>query len=643
MAARGSRTIRLGLLGASLAIALAAVAAPVERKVSDSSATTDAFADAYRDANGNISAETKAKGAKVYEGLCIGCHQSGVNRAPQRFLLEQTAPESIYRALTTGVMKDIAAGLSNDEKVAVAEYITSRKLGAAGAVKPVMCTGKAAAFDRALPPAFTGWGLDPANSHMIPTATAGIDRRNVGRLKLKWAIGFPNALRARSEPAIAGGAIFVGSHDGTVYALDAATGCARWTFAASAEVRTAIVVSPWKAGDARAAPIAYFGDLTGDVYALDAFTGRQLWRESADEHPSTTLTGAPTLYGDTLFVPVSSLEEGAAVNPAYPCCTFRGSIVALDPRTGRRKWQTFLVPETAQHGTTSAGTGRFGPSGAPVWNSPAVDVKRDRIYFTTGGNYSSPVTPNGDAIIAMDVRTGRIAWSYQAMAGDAWNGSCDEKDKANCPKEDGPDYDFGAGAVLAKGKDGRDYVVSGQKSGIAYGLDAESGKLVWKRQIGRGGVVGGIHFGLAAHGGVAFFPVSDVPDGRKYDMASRPGLYALDVASGDYVWQAPSQSECGARKFCHPGYSGAITITPELLMAGGNDGYLRILDTATGKQLWADDTVKTYPTVNKVPAHGGSMGGGLAPIAYRGMLVMGSGYGFAGKMPGNVLLVYSVE
>ncbi len=631
---------------AASAFVAIAVAAPV--------AAPEANADHYRDAKGSIDPATQAKGEKVYEGLCIACHQTGVNRAPQRFILEQSAPESIYRALTTGVMKEQAAGLSNDEKIAVAEYLTSRKLGSAQLPKPLMCKGEAARFDRAAPPAFTGWGLDPANSHMIPTDVAGIDRGNVGRLKLKWAIGFPNALRARSQPAIAGGAIFVGSHDGTVYALDAKTGCARWTFEASSEVRTGLVVSPWRAGDAKAAPMLYFGDLTGDVYALDAFTGRQLWREAADEHPSTTLTGAPTLYGDTLFVPVSSLEEAAASSPAYPCCRFRGSILGVDAKTGKRKWQTFLTPEPVQRGTNSAGTERYGPSGAPVWNSPAVDVKRNRIYFTTGGNYSSPVTANGDAIIAMFdctpalacrvASTGRIAWSYQAMENDAWNGSCEEKDKANCPDEDGPDFDFGAGAVLAKGKDGKDYVITGQKSGIAYGIAADTGKLAWKRQIGRGGVVGGIHFGLAANNGVGFFPVSDVPDGKSYTTPARPGLYALDVATGEYVWQSPSTEDvCKGRKFCHPGYSGAISVTPELVMAGGNDGYLRLFDAADGKRLWEADTAKDFVTVNGLPAHGGSMGGGVAPIAWHGMLIMSSGYGFAGKMPGNVMLVYSVE
>ncbi len=634
MATLGIRSISLFLFGISASMALAAVAAPT---------SGDASADAYRDANGNISEATRAKGENVYNGLCIACHQTGVNRAPQRFILEQTAPESIYRALTKGVMQEQAAALSDDDKKAVAEYLTSRKLGSTAAAKPVMCSGTAAQFDRSQPPAFTGWGLDRANSHMIPTSVAGIDRANASRLKLKWAFGFPNALRARSQPAIAGGALFVGSHDGTVYALDLETGCARWTFSAASEVRTAIIVAPWAAGDAKAAPLAYFGDLTGDVYAVDAFTGKQVWRVPADEHSSATLTGAPTLYGDTLFVPVSSLEEAAAMNPAYPCCTFRGSILGLDPRNGKVKWQTYLVDPSQQRGITTAGTERFGPSGAPVWNSPAVDVKRNQIYFTTGGNYSSPVTANGDAIIAMDVATGRINWSYQAMGGDAWNGSCEEKDKANCPEEEGPDYDFGAGALLATGKDGRDYVVTGQKSGIAYGLDAATGKLVWQHQIGRGGVVGGIHFGLAAHDGVAFVPVSDVPDGREHALPAHPGLFALDVATGAYVWQSPSANVCGDRKFCHPGYSGAITITPELVLAGSNDGYLRIFDAANGQNIWEDDTGKTYPTVNNVAAHGGSMGGGIAPIAYNGLLIMGSGYGFAGKMPGNVLLVYSVK
>ncbi len=603
-----------------------------------------AEADSYRDGSANVDPETAAKGQAIYEQVCAGCHEAGVNRAPQRFILSQMTPESIHRALTEGVMQLQSSGLSADEKVAVAEFVTKRKLGTGEtAAAPKMCIGDAAAFDRNDTPAFSGWGMDLASTHSVADDLAGITRKNVGKLKLKWAVGFPNALRARSQPMVAAGAVFVGSHNGTVYALDQKTGCARWTFAASGEVRNGIVISPWQKGDATANPLLFFGDLVGNAYAIEAFTGKLVWRQKMDEHQSVTLTASPALYKDTLFIPVSSLEEGAAADPKYPCCTFRGSLVAVDSRTGEHKWRTYFAAEAKERGKNSHGTPQFGPSGNPIWNTPSIDEKRRQIYVATGDNYSTPADDMSDAIVALDLDTGKIKWHYQALANDAWNVACSEKDKANCPDEDGPDYDFGAGVVLAKGKDGRDYVMAGQKSSIAYGLDPDTGKLVWKNQVGRGGVVGGIHFGMAASKGRLFVPVSDVPDGKTYDIPANPGLFALDVVTGKYVWKAPSKDVCNGRDFCHPGYSGAITATDQLVFAGSNDGWFRAYDAATGKILWQDDTTRTVKTLNGTSAHGGSMGGGAGPVVYRGMVYMNSGYGFAGKMPGNVLMAYSVE
>ena len=257
---------------------------------------------------------------------------------------------------------------------------------------------------------------------------------------------------------------------------------------------------PWDAGDAKARPTAYFGDILGNLYAVEAFTGKLVWRVHMDEHPSTTLTAAPVLYKGLLYVPVSSLEEGTSTDTSYHCCTFRGSVAALDPATGKEKWRTYLVPPAKKRGGTTAGAEQWGPSGVAVWSSPAIDARRGQLYITTGDNYSTPATDLSDAIVALDLMSGKIRWVYQAQPNDAWNGSCSRKDRANCPEEDGPDFDFGAGPVLAKGADGHDYVLAGQKSGIAYGVNPDTGKLVWKNKIGRGGVVGGIHFGLAAQG-----------------------------------------------------------------------------------------------------------------------------------------------
>lgn len=602
-----------------------------------------AFSDSYKGPKFALDAETTKRGTEIYTTTCAMCHDKGLNRAPQKRMIALMTPESIHRALTEGVMRAQATGLSDADKVTVAEYLASRKFGAAGDGAPLMCAAGASPFDFAEPPPFAGWGLTPSGSHAITTEAAGIGRANVGKLTLKWSLAFPNAIRARSQPTVAGGAIFVGSHDGTVFALDLATGCARWVFHASAEVRTGIVVSPWTRDDKAARPLVYFGDLIGNVYAVDALTGNRIWKTRPDSHPNSTITAAPVLHGDTLYVAVSSLEEGRSGDPQYECCTFRGSLVAYDARTGQRRWQTFMTDMPVQQGVNAVGAKRFGPSGVALWNSPSVDEKRGRLYIATGDNYSSPTNELSDAIVAFDMKTGKIVWSYQAQEGDAWNGACDNVDKTNCPEENGPDYDFGAGTVLAKASDGRDYVLAGQKSGILYAINPDTGKLVWETKVGRGGVVAGIHFGLAAWKDTVFVPVSDVPDGRTYGEAARPGVYALDIRTGNYLWKAPAEDVCGGKPFCQPGYGGTITATPELLFAGSNDGHLRAFDTKSGKVVWDYDTVREFKTVSGTTARGGSMGGGAGPIAWRGMLIMNSGYGFVGAMGGNVLMVFAVE
>lgn len=582
------------------------------------------------------------RGGEIYRGVCSACHDQGMNRAPQRYMLELMTPESIDLALTEGVMRAQAASLSPADRKAVAQYISGRPLGVSP--RPTkMCPAGTSHFDVNEPPVFSGWGLSPGNSHAVPTRLAGLDRASAPRLKLKWALAFPNAIRARSQPALAAGAIFVGSHDGTVFALDRRTGCARWTFRAAAEVRTGIVVDPWRAGDVKARPRLYFGDLIGNDYALDARSGALVWKHKTDPHPNVTLTASPVLDNGVLYQAVSSLEEGRSVNPTYSCCTFRGSVIAYRAATGEVLWQTFMTEPPKPQGLTSKGVQRLGPAGVALWNSPSIDHKRGRLYIATGDSYSTPTAPLSDSILALDEKTGAVVWSWQALGDDSWNGACSNHERANCPPENGPDFDFGAATVLATDSGGRDYVLAGQKSGWVYAVDPDTGKPVWKTRVGRGGVIAGVSFGLAALGDTVYVPISDPPDGRTYDIPARPGVYALDLKTGAFRWQAPAKDLCGGLKFCHPGYAQAITATPQLVFAGANDGHLRILDAAHGTVLWDYDTLRDFTTVNGAVARGGAFGGGAAPIPYHGLLIASSGYGFAGAMAGNVLLVFEAK
>jgi polyvinyl alcohol dehydrogenase (cytochrome) len=412
-------------------------------------------------------------------------------------------------------------------------------------------------------------------------------------------------------------------------------------------VRTGIILSPWKAGDAQAKPKAYFGDVTGNVYAVDALTGQQIWRVRAGPHPYATITGAPTLYDGLLYVPISGMEGIAPINPDYECCTSRGAVVALDPTDGKEVWRTYTLDEPKQVGVTAKGVKMFSPSGANVWNSPTIDAKRGQLYVGTGPNSTSPATGHSDSIIAMDLKTGRVKWAYQGWEHDASNLGCMIPAKTGCPKEDGPDYDFGAGAMLVKLPNGHDLVLAGEKSGAVHAIDPDTGKLVWKVRPGRGGVLGGVQFSLATNGKAVFAPVNDFPNLRHdlkiYSEPANPGVFAFDLATGKPLWEAkPKGDTCGSLKDCNPGYSQAITATPDLVFAGANDGWLRVFDAKTGAVVWEVDTKPEIKTLNGV-GKGGTFSGGAGPVLYHGMLFASSGYNRPTMMAGNLLLAYEVK
>ena len=585
-------------------------------------------------------------GAAVYAKQCASCHEGQVAKAPQKLFLQMLSGPTILDALEQGLMKSQAAALTADDRRHVAEYLSGAPLAAQQVeTPPAMCMDKASPFDAAKPPVKSGWGYH--NARHVPTGIAGLTAVDAPNLQLAWAFEFPRGLRARSQPSIAYGAVFVGSHDGHVYALDLATGCARWVFKAGAEVRTAVVPYEAKGGaNVRTrAPRVYFGDVLGRLYSLDASTGTLQWSAKLDDHPNATLTGTGTLHEGVIYQPVSSLEVTAAADPKYPCCTFRGSVVAIDAWSGEQRWKAFTIPEAPKEVMkTSVGTPVLGPSGAPIWNGPMVDAKRGVLYVGTGENYSSPANDTSDALLAFRLTDGKLLWSQQMVKGDAWNVACMLKDNPNCPVEDGPDVDFGAGTILTTLPNGKDVLLAGQKNGVVYALDVDAkGALLWKTKVGRGGIQGGVHFGMAIDGSRIYAPVSDMADehdGRPKQGAPQPGLYGLDAASGKLLWSAPANNVCGKLTSCDPGISAAVTAIPGVVFAGHMDGRFRAYDGTNGKVLFEYDAKQEVITVSGQRAKGGSFGGGGAAVR-DGYVVVSSGYGMYAHMPGNVLLAFT--
>jgi polyvinyl alcohol dehydrogenase (cytochrome) len=587
-------------------------------------------------------------GEVLYGENCAQCHDQAVYKAPSRTFLAMMGPVNVLRAMNDGLMQEQAATLDEQARIAVAEYLTGQRLADLADAPSAPKCDEHHAFDPRQPPTSLGFGVDRHNTRFHPALKGGLTVEDVSSLELKWAFAYPNAIKARSQPASGGGAIYFGGPDGTVRALDASTGCLRWAFKASAEVRHAPVLSPWESGDQQVQPVLYFGDILARVYAVKARTGELLWSAKVDDHPDATLTGSPVLVGARLFLPVSSLEVVAAMSPAYTCCTFRGSVVALDSVTGAQIWKSHTIDdEPAQVGVTSVGTPILAPSGAPVWTSPTIDEKRGRLYIGTGENYSSPADGNSDAIMAFDLETGKKLWVSQQTGGDAWNVGClmlEEKDRANCPEQDGPDYDFGSSPMLVTLPNGRDVLIGGQKSGAVMAIDPDSGETLWKIQVGRGGIQGGVHFGMAAEGTRVYIPINDMyyeVDAMRYgdDSIRKPGLYAFDADSGERLWSAPTEDVCRGLLDCDPGISQAITAIPGAVIAGHMDGRLRIYSAQTGETIWEMNTLRDFETVSGATARGGSFSGSGALVS-NGMLFVNSGYGIYNHMPGNVLLAF---
>ena len=542
-------------------------------------------------------------------------------------------PAAIVGALTDGAMQQQGEELNPAERRAIAEFITGRQVTEEAVRTDGGCAVLSPGGWRGLDggPRWNGWGVDVTNSRFQPDDHAGLAAEDVPRLQLRWAFGYPNSATAQSQPTVVGGRLFVASERGVVYALDAKTGCTHWTFAAQSGVRSAMTVT--RLPDRRHA--LFFGDFNANVYALDAATGAEIWRRDVETHEGARITGAPVYHDGRLYVPVSSLEELLAANPEYPCCTFRGSIAALDAATGEVMWQGFTIPEMPRpRGRNPEGFFLMGPSGAAVWSAPTVDAKRGLVYAATGNAYTEPAADTSDAIIAFDIDTGAIRWTNQLTPDDAFILNCGGGNP-NCPDDNGPDFDFGASPVLVTSSDGRDLLVIGQKAGVGYALDPDrDGAIVWRYQVGEGSELGGIEWGFAVDGEKAYFANSD------YLTPEPGGLAAVRLRTGELVWYSePHEPVC---EMCSPALLAAVTAIPGVVFSGAYDGLFRAYDADDGSVLWEFDTNGDYDAVNGVPARGGSING-PGPVVVDGIVYVNSGYAAFGGRPGNVLLAFGVD
>jgi len=339
-------------------------------------------------------------------------------------------------------------------------------------------------------------------------------------------------------------------------------------------------------------------------------------------------------------VPVSSVEEASAAQPAYPCCSFRGSVIAYEAATGKQLWKSYTITETPREfGKTGTGAPIIKPAGAAVWNSPTIDPVRGALYVGTGNAYTEPAAETSDSVVAMDLKTGKILWFNQLTPADAFVMNC-RPGVENCPKEVGPDFDFGNSPILRTLPNGRRILVIGQKSGVGFGLDPDAnGRKVWEYRAGKGSALGGMEWGSAADEQNAYFPVSDV----LLPPAESGGLHAVNLATGQRVWHAPAPPlNCTTGRGCTGAQSAPVSVIPGVVFSGSMDGHMRAYSTTDGKILWEFNTARDFETVNGVPAKGGSIDG-AGPAVAEGMLVTPSGYALFRGTPGNVLLAFGVK
>jgi polyvinyl alcohol dehydrogenase (cytochrome) len=586
------------------------------------------------------------EGAVLYKQRCAACHDAPQGRVPALGAIKQMSGEVIYGALSSGVMKRQAEGLSVAQIIKIITYIAPT-----GGVSATPAFGKScpagAPFVVDAADGWGGWSPDVTNSRFQSAHAAGLAAADVPKLKLKWAFNLGAVTIGRGQPAVAGNRVFIATQLGDVYALDVETGCVHWGIRVPGGVRSGVAV-----GDAHGIPAIFFGDASAVMYAVNAATGELLWKTRPVDHMFATSTATPQVYQGVVYQGFSSYEEAVAADPRAVCCTFRGSVVALDAATGKKLWETFTISQAPQ--PTKPGK-NIGPSGAAVWSTPTIDEKLGALYVATGDNYSNPTTETSDAVLALDLKTGTLLWSRQLTKGDAYNVGCVTPARTNCADEDGPDFDFGQPPVLVPLDAKRRALVIGQKSGMVHALDPDQrGQILWQTRAGEGGKFGGSQWGSAADGQKMYVAISDIdvhgaPDANApggfrlvLDPKKGGGLHALDLRSGAITWSAKPATCPETQAICSPAQSAAVTAIPGAVFSGAVDGHMRAYSSRDGQLLWDFDTAREFPTVNGSPAHGGSIDASGAAVV-GGKVFVTSGYNQWGGMPGNVMLVFSVD
>lgn len=580
-------------------------------------------------------------GDSLYNQYCAMCHTDPDDvRTPPLDALNDYNANSIVHSLIEGIMRAQAAALSEEQIIVLAEYLSDDRYDPTITQSLAACEREMPQFELSLDSNWNGWGGEPGNSRHQPASGTAIHARNLDQLELVWAFGHEGASTARAQPTVINGTMLMGSSTGMVHALDMATGCSYWSFPALTEVRASVPVAFSPALDRYLAVVA---DMNNRLYVLDARTGERLWFDDVDDNPYARSTGSPVVHDGMVFVPVSNREVFAAGSPDHHCCTFRGNVAAYDLNTGKKLWHTYIMEEAVEVGTNAIGNPIYAPSGAPIWQAPSIDPSRNTVYAGTGQNFTSPTSETSDAVIAFDMHNGDMKWVYQTTEDDAYTTACSSAgDHPNCP-DPGPDLDIGAPILPVTLSDGTELVIAGTKGSEVFGLDPDGGSVVWHRRVGRGGALGGVHWGMTAIGDTVYVPVSDRVTGIDGTHEPMPGLHALDMRTGKSKWYVPAPERCQeGQRGCREAYSAPASSAADVVFAGSLNGHLFAHDAETGELIWEYDSNREYKTINQVEARGGSMDA-TGPVFSGDYMIVNTGYATFGQMGGNTMLVFRLN
>ena len=422
-----------------------------------------------------------------------------------------------------------------------------------------------------------------------------ISPANVSGLTPKWV--FTTGGDVSATPTLDGDAVYFPDWGGNLFAVKKDSGELIWSHKISeydgvegavSRVSPAVEGNQVIIGDIQSPKLVHNG---ANVICVDRETGTLRWITQVESHPAAIITGSPVVFNGVVYIGVSSTEETLALDPTYPCCSFRGSVVALNEKTGAILWKTFDMPDNG--GQTG------GYSGGAIWQPPVIDPKRGTLFIGMGNNYTAPpdveacqnATPLAncaaaddffDTAFALDLKTGQIKWARRLQGFDTWTLACitPTGPKANCPVPTSPDFDLGGSGPNLVGN----IVGFGQKSGIFWALNPDNGNIVWATPVGPGASLGGIEWGTATDGQRIYVAIANsdhlpytlVPSGQKITWGA---WSALDVATGKILWQSADPIAGSIDR-------GSVSVANGVMYAGSNSGQMYALDATNGNILW---------------------------------------------------------